>query len=147
MNFEKKLKLMFDVARRFAEESTCPRAKSGAIIFSRDFTVLTTGYNGSPRSTSHCDQVGCLILDGHCVRSSHSEANAIVAAARSGVSINNQRMASMFFPCPFCARLIIQSGIRRVYYATNIETYNEEHRKIVMTSFEEAGVQLIHWDK
>lgn len=145
MNTAKKLQLMYDIARRFAEESTCPRAKTGAVVFSKSYSVLVSGYNGSPRGVDHCVEFGCIIVESHCARSSHSEVNAISLAARIGIPIDGQQMFVTHFPCPFCARVILQSGISCVYFAEIISTYSEEHRSIVVNMFLQAGVQLIHW--
>ena len=69
------------IAREVATRSTCDRKHVGAVIV-RDKLILTTGYNGSVRGLAHCDDEGHLIEDGHCVRTIHAEANAIVQAAR-----------------------------------------------------------------
>ncbi len=53
----------------------------------RDRMILATGYNGSVRGSAHCDDEGHLMEDGHCVRTVHAEANAIVQAARNGMRL------------------------------------------------------------
>ena len=71
------MRIAFEVAKR----STCPRAAVGAVIV-RDKRILTTGYNGSPSGLPHCTEVGCLMVNDHCVRTLHAEQNAIIQAAK-----------------------------------------------------------------
>src|SRR5262249_5404100 len=63
-----------NIAREVATRSTCDRKHVGAVLV-RDKSILATGYNGSIRGLPHCDEVGCLMEDGHCVRTVHAEAN------------------------------------------------------------------------
>ncbi len=76
-----------NIAHEVATRSTCNRKQVGAVIV-RDKTILSTGYNGSIRGLKHCDEVGHEMENGHCVRTIHAEANAIVQAARNGININ-----------------------------------------------------------
>lgn len=64
---------------------TCKRARVGALIV-RDGRIICTGYNGSPPGEVHCIDVGCDMVDGHCIRTTHAEANAIAFAARNGIA-------------------------------------------------------------
>src|SRR5690606_5886840 len=68
------------MAHFVATRATCTRRQVGAVIV-RDKRILTTGYNGSPPGLPHCSDVGCWIVDGHCVRTIHAEQNALVQAA------------------------------------------------------------------
>ncbi|MBP1621531.1 MAG: dCMP deaminase, partial [Acidobacteria bacterium] len=77
-----------NLAVQAATRSTCPRKEVGAVIV-RDKGILATGYNGSLRGLPHCTEVGCLIENGHCVRTVHAEANAILQAAKHGVRIED----------------------------------------------------------
>ena len=72
------------ITQQVAKRSTCDRARVGAIIV-KDRRILTTGYNGSPAGLPHCDEIGHLMVDGHCVRTLHAEQNAIIQAALHGV--------------------------------------------------------------
>jgi len=55
-----------------ASRSTCPRLNVGAVLV-KDRMIVSTGYNGSPRKTDQCDEVGCRVVNGHCVRTNHGE--------------------------------------------------------------------------
>jgi len=82
----------------------------------RDKSILATGYNGSIRGLSHCDEEGHLMEDGHCVRTVHAEANAIVQAARNGVRVDGAHVYVTASPCWGCFRLIANAGIRRISF-------------------------------
>ena len=75
-----------NIAQEVATRSTCDRKHVGAVIV-RDKTILSTGYNGSIKGLPHCDEAGHEMVEGHCVRTTHAEANAIVQAAKNGVKI------------------------------------------------------------
>ena len=79
-----------NIAAQVATRATCQRKHVGAVIV-RDRTILSTGYNGSIRGLPHCDDVGCVMEDGHCVSTVHAEANAILQAARNGVRDRGRR--------------------------------------------------------
>ena len=79
-----------NIAKEVSSRSTCPRKHVGAVIV-RDRRILSTGYNGSLRGLAHCDDVGCLMEDGHCIATVHAEANAILQAAMNGVRIEGGR--------------------------------------------------------
>jgi dCMP deaminase len=125
------------IAFTVAERSTCDRAHVGAVVV-RDRRILTTGYNGAPAGLHHCDEIGHLIIDGHCVRTLHAEQNAIIQAALHGVSIAGSTIYVTHQPCLNCAKMIINAGIRRVVYAGN---YPDQHS---LQFFHEAGLSLEH---
>jgi len=105
------MKIAHDVAAR----STCDRAFVGAVLV-RDKRILTTGFNGSPVSMPHCDEIGHLMVEGHCVRTIHAEANAIIQAALHGVSSKGATCYVTHFPCLVCAKMLINAGIVRIVY-------------------------------
>ncbi len=105
------MKIASDVGTR----ATCDRKHIGAVLV-RDKVILSTGYNGAPRGLPHCDDVGHEIVEGHCVRTVHAEANAIAQAAKNGVSVNGATIYTTASPCYDCFKLLINSGIVRVVY-------------------------------
>ena len=104
-----------NIAREVATRSTCDRKFVGAVIV-RDKTILSTGYNGSIRGRPHCDDVGHLIENDHCVATVHAEANAIIQAAKNGVRIEGAEIYTTASPCWNCFKLIANAGIRTIYY-------------------------------
>ena len=94
-----------NIATEVATRSTCDRKHVGAVIV-RNKNILSTGYNGSIKGLPHCDEVGHEMVDGHCIRTTHAEANAIVQAAKNGVSIDNSEIFVTAFHCYNCFKLI-----------------------------------------
>lgn len=105
------MKIAHDVAAR----STCDRAFVGTVLV-LDKRILTTGFNGSPAGLPHCDEAGHLIIDGHCVRTIHAEANSIIQAALHGVSTKGATCYVTHLPCLSCAKMLINAGIVRIVY-------------------------------
>ncbi|PIN78893.1 deaminase [Candidatus Woesearchaeota archaeon CG10_big_fil_rev_8_21_14_0_10_34_8] len=104
-----------DIAEQVATRSTCDRKFVGAVIV-KDKTILSTGYNGSIRKMPHCDEIGHIIENDHCVATVHAEANAIVQAAMNGVKIDGAEIYITASPCWNCFKLIANAGLKTVYY-------------------------------
>ena len=104
-----------EIARTVATRATCPRASVGAVL-TRDRRILTTGYNGAPKGVAHCTDAGCIMVDGHCLRATHAEANAIVQGALHGVGLEGATAYCTHQPCAGCSKLLISAGIVRIVY-------------------------------
>jgi len=104
-----------DIATQVATRATCDRKHVGAVVV-RDRTILSTGYNGSIRGMPHCDEVGHMMENGHCVATVHAEANAILQAAKNGVRIDGATLYTTASPCWPCFKLIANSGCVRIVY-------------------------------
>lgn len=119
----------------------------GAII-TRNKRILTTGYNGASSGILSCKEKG------ECMRKKlnipsgtrhelcyavHAEQNAIIQAAKIGVSVEGAVMYCTHQPCTICAKMIINSGIKRVVYK---EGYPDEFS---MELFNETGVEIIKY--
>jgi dCMP deaminase len=103
------------IAREVATRSTCDRKFVGAVIV-RDKMILSTGYNGSVRGLPHCDEMGHMMENEHCVATIHAEANAIIQAARNGVNISSGTIYVTASPCWSCFKMIANAGISRICY-------------------------------
>ena len=104
-----------DVAELVSTRSTCDRLHVGAVIV-QDKNIIATGYNGSPKGMPHCDEVGHEMENGHCVRTTHAEQNALIQAAKHGHKTNESTLYITHSPCYTCAKLIITAGIKNVYF-------------------------------
>ncbi|WP_338866549.1 cytidine/deoxycytidylate deaminase family protein [Myxococcus stipitatus] len=104
-----------DIAKQVATRATCDRKHVGAVIV-RGRTILSTGYNGSIRGLPHCDDVGHMMENGHCVATVHAEANAIIQAATNGVAIDGATIYTTASPCWPCFKLIANAGLVRVVF-------------------------------
>src|SRR5450631_2616304 len=103
------------IARVVASRATCDRKHVGAVLV-RDRIILSTGYIGSIRGMPHCDEVGHLMENGHCVATVHAEANAVLQAARTGVRIEGSALYTTASPCWPCFKLVANAGIVRIVY-------------------------------
>lgn len=98
--------------------------KIGAVIV-KNKRIVTTGYNGAPAGIKTCVERGeCLreklgIASGtraEMCYATHAEQNAIIQAAKLGVSIDGATLYCTHQPCVICAKMIVNAGIRRVVY-------------------------------
>lgn len=101
-----------------AKRGTCLRAQVGCLIVKEGRTI-STGYNGSLPGEPHCSDpgVGCLMEDGHCVRTTHAEANAIAFAARYGISVEGATLYTYGWErgiCDTCRKLVTTAGIVKI---------------------------------
>ena len=112
-----------EITRMVSTRSTCKRRRVGAILV-KNKRILATGYNGAPSGVDHCLDIGCLrdqlgIPSGErheLCRGLHAEQNAILQAAYHGVSIEGSDLYCTNLPCIICSKMIINAGIKRVYY-------------------------------
>ena len=162
---EKFIKAYMDVARRFAELSHARRLHVGAIVVKED-RIISIGYNGMPAgwdndceytelmpvndSTASLDDyplLGTFWINGHSVDRRyrlrtkpevlHAETNAIAKLAKSNDSGDGADIFVTHSPCVECAKLIYQSGIRRLYFGQN---YRDESG---IKFLQKSGVEVI----
>ncbi|GEN31041.1 dCMP deaminase [Cerasibacillus quisquiliarum] len=119
-----------------ALRSTCTRLMVGATIV-REKRIIAGGYNGSVSGSVHCVDEGCYVVDGHCVRTVHAEANALLQCAKFGVATEGAHIYVTHFPCLQCTKQIIQAGIHTVYYAND---YRNDPYAIEL--FKEANIHV-----
>lgn len=130
-----------NMANLVATRSTCIRRQVGAVIV-KDKRVLSTGYNGAPKGSRHCEELGCIreILNvpsgtrHELCRGVHAEQNAVVQAAYFGVSVKDASIYTTTFPCSMCAKIIINAGIIEIIYS---EGYPDELSKELL---DESGL-------
>ena len=119
-----------------SERSTCPRMHVGCVLV-RDKFVLATGYNGSLPGLPHCEEVGCLIVDNHCVRTNHAEINALTQAATHGVNLKGSTAYITNMSCTTCAKALIAAGIKRVV------VFSDYHDTLATKFYTESGVEIV----
>lgn len=125
------------IAQDVAARSTCDRAFVGAVLV-RNKHIISTGYNGSPSALPHCDEVGHLLVDGHCVRTVHAEVNAVVQAAVFGLVTEEAACYVTHFPCLNCAKTLINAHITRLVYGNDYRVDPIAHD--FLTS---AGIEIV----
>jgi len=103
------------IADLVSSRATCRRLKVGAILV-KDRKIISTGYCGAPKKIPDCFEIGCLVRDGHCVRTVHAEVNTVAQAAYHGVSTNGSTLYANWLPCYNCAKILINAGIEKIVY-------------------------------
>jgi dCMP deaminase len=133
-----------EIVRVISKRAACLRRSVGAILV-KDRRILATGYNGPPIGMKHCDELGGCLRDKLKVprgerheicRALHAEQNAIIHAARHGVSIEGAVLYCTTFPCSVCAKMLINAGVEKIIYA---DGYPDALAKQML---EEAGMRI-----
>lgn len=137
--FTKKDIVFMAKAKVAASQGTCCRKQVGCIIVSPDGHDRVTGYNGSLPKQPHCTDpgIGCLMEEGHCIRTVHSESNAVSQAARYGVSLEGCTLYVTAMPCFTCFKLVVSAGVKRIVYG---EKYGAPH---ALTYAQASGVEMV----
>lgn len=134
------------IVNEVASRGTCDRGRTGCVI-TRNNRILCTGYVGAPAGLPHCDEAGHLIhtvtnedgsVSQHCIRTAHAEQNALMQAAKNGVSVDGATMYMKMEPCFACAKMIINAGIKRVVCQKRYHRAN-----LSREFFKQAGVELV----
>lgn len=143
-------KRFMDMAETVASWSSCYQENRhvGAVVV-RDKRILTTGYNGAPEGIKSCAERGVCLRRERNIPSGtmqevcyavHAEQNAICQAAKLGVSLAGATLYCTHQPCVICARIIINSGIKRVIYKYG---YPDEFS---LKLFAESGLEIVKYE-
>lgn len=122
-----------------SERATCPRMHCGCVLV-KDRFVMATGYNGSLPGQPHCEDVGCLIVENHCVRTNHAEINALIQATTHGVNVKGSTAYITNMSCTTCAKALIAAGINRVV------VFSDFHDTLATEFYSKAGVEIVKLD-
>ena len=131
-----------EIADIVKTRSTCLRRHVGAVIV-KDNRIISTGYNGAPTGLLHCTTIGCVrqrmnVPSGQrheLCRALHAEQNAIIQAAKFGISTEGATAYITVQPCVICAKMLINAGITRVVHGGD---YPDEMAYMML---KEAGVE------
>jgi len=118
---------MLSMARVTASRSTCLHRKQGAVLV-MDKRVISTGFNGSPPNQPHCIDLGyCAKEEGLPCRAEglHGESNALLTAARLGISAQGSVLYTVYSPCRTCCNMLRVAGVTEVIYEHVYENYPE----------------------
>jgi dCMP deaminase len=134
-------KIFINIAKELASASKCVSKQVGAVIV-KDGRILSTGYNGTPSGfTNCCEHWNNEYTKEHHEWSKtyeiHAEMNAIIWAAREGISIKDATIYVTLEPCSECSKNVIASGIKRIVYE---KSYEHTNSKVITKFIENNGV-------
>lgn len=136
-------KNFINIATELATASKCVSKQVGAVIV-KDGRILSTGYNGTPAGYTNCvDHWDGKYTPEHHEWSKtyeiHAEMNAIIWAARQGISIEGATIYVTLEPCSECSKNLTASGIKRIVYA---KSYEHTDSKIMSKFLKDNGVSI-----
>ncbi len=129
------------LAHYVSTRATCDRLHAGTVLV-KDKRILATGYNGSLPHADHCDDVGHLMVEGHCVATIHSEANAVANAARTGAITQDATAYVTATPCWNCIKILVAAGIQRIVFDKPYENAAATHPPNLAQILTQTGVTL-----
>lgn len=115
----KEILLYLDFAQRISQLSHAERLKVGAVIARENGIILSYGYNGTPTGVSNICETYTGKTKPEVI---HAEANAILKCAKEGISTQGATLFLTHSPCMECAKLILQCGIKEVYFLNHYTT-------------------------
>lgn len=158
-----KNKLFISMAKLVADQSTCARLKVGAVLV-KENRVISIGFNGVPSGKEHCEDYFKKVYqkdfsavyptfeeylkskdfyNAHGLFSNdnelHAEQNALLFAAKSGIATEGSHLYITLSPCVHCAKVIIASGITKVYFA---ELYDRSTEGVNLLT--KNGIECVH---
>ena len=151
--------MFIKICQVVAQRSTCWRSQVGAVIV-KEGRVISMGYNGPVSGMPACEEIEPRVrydmdhgklpiwmeeeirqkvcMGPSCTRSLHAETNAIAFAARAGVSVEGCTMYCTMSPCINCAKVIVNSGIKKLVY---MKEYRDTSGLDLLKS---AGITVVH---
>ena len=132
-----------NIALELAQASKCVSKQVGAVIV-KNGRILSTGYNGTPAGFTNCSEHWNdeYTKDHHEWSKTyeiHAEMNAIIWAAREGISIEGATIYVTLEPCSECSKNVIASGIKRIVYA---KPYEHTHSEVISKFIKDNGVSI-----
>lgn len=136
-------KNFLNIAKEISKASKCVSKQVGAVIV-KNGRILSTGYNGTPAGFQNC----CDYWDGKYTKEHHewskkyeihAEMNAIIWAARQGISIEGASIYVTLEPCSECSKNIIASGIKKIVYEKSYEHTNSPE---ISKFLQDSGVEI-----
>lgn len=143
-------KRFMELAETVAGWTSCAReGRAVGAVITKNKRILTTGYNGAPSGIFNCRDKGYCMRDKLGIPSGtqhekcfavHAEQNAIIQAAKLGVSVEGATLYCTHQPCTICTKMIINSGISRIVYKY---PYPDEFAQQLL---KEAGLEVVRYE-
>ena len=139
-------KRFIEMAKFVGSWSSCYKSdrQIGAVIV-RNKRIITTGYNGAPAGIQSCkEKEKCMRVEKGIASGTrhelcyaiHAEQNAILQAAKLGISIDGATLYCTHYPCSICAKMIVNAGISRMVY---IYDYPDDFSNTILS---EGGIEI-----
>jgi len=126
-----------NIAHEIAQASQCVSKRVGAVIV-KEGRIISTGYNGTPKGYINCSEKFPIWTEEHHDWSHryeiHAEMNAVIWAARQGLSIDGAEIYVTLEPCDQCTKNLIAAGIKKIVYSSKYEHVDSQ----VLKDFIEA---------
>ena len=135
-------KRFIELARHISQWSKDPSTKVGCVVVGEDRQIMSTGFNGFPRGIEDDERLSDRSKKYPLI--CHAEENAIMQAARVGVSLKGCTVFVTWSPCSRCTRSMIQAGITKIVFPDDqdIPERWQEDFEIAKAMMAEAGVQV-----
>ena len=144
-------KRFMEMAELISTWSSCYRAgRSIGCVIVKNKRIMTTGYNGAPAGIKTCVERGECLRDKLGIASgtqqeicyaTHAEQNAIIQAAKLGVSIDGATLYCTHQPCTICSKMIVNAGIKRIIYKNG---YPDE---FAVDIIRQSGIEMKRYDE
>ena len=108
----------FTLALFYSTRGTCDRLKAACLLIDKNNRLVGAGYNGSLSGHPHCDEVGHLMVDGHCLRTLHAEVNAIIH------SVGDLEGATAYIlgtPCIDCVKKLLAKKVKKIIFTKDYD--------------------------
>ena len=125
------------VAKSVADRGTCLKLKVGCVLVSADNRIVATGYNSSHRGSPHCEDIGCLEENKHCVRCLHAEEAAVL---NLDIRHKELKVYVTALPCIHCYKILSGAGVRIIMYKHDYGVITPAYKTLI----NEIGVSIIH---
>lgn len=138
-----------EIAEIVAKRSTCLRRQVGAVLV-QDNHIIATGYNGSPKGVSHCEELGGCLREklnvpsgqrAELCRAVHAEENSVIQCATKNTSTVGATIYVTASPCSMCMKTLINAGIKRIVAK---EKYPDE---LSMELLKETNIEFVLWEE
>ena len=129
----------FAIALVYSIRATCDRLLTATVFVDEENKQISAGYNGSVSGSAHCDDEGHKMVDGHCIRTLHSEDNAIFNSGDT----NRLKGATAYLvasPCLRCTKSLVYLGVKKIYYLIEFKNLSAGEREFIGGMLKEKKV-------
>lgn len=112
----------FTLALFYSTRGTCDRLRIACLLVDKNNRLVGAGYNGSLPGHPHCDEVGHMMVDGHCLRTLHAEVNAIL---HSTGELEGATAYVLGTPCIDCVKKLLAKKVKKILFTRDYDNKNK----------------------